>query len=223
MAATRTAAALAALLATTASAATSQARVLDSGSFVILKGGDVVGVEEFQVRRTGADAFTVSATAHYPAERPTHVVTAVVHLSGDSVVSSARFETQHARQATLALVTVAGRRITIRIGLPGRESSREYPGTTEPVLLDDSLFGIHALRPPRTGEPVGLLWARAGRRTGGDVTFHGQAETDVGGRRRTLLHVTVRGGEAVRHLWFDEEGRLQKVEAPDVGLTAVRR
>lgn len=230
LAARRWALALAAAVAGTPAdrAYATQERVIDGGTLLVLREGQLVGLEEFQVRQSGRpggpQTLTITATAHYPAERPTHVLVASVRFGGDSVVSSARFEVQGTESGALALVTVSGRRITVRIGLPGRESTREYPGTTPPTLLDDSLFAIHAVSPPiGTGGATGMLWPRAGRMRPGTVTAAGRAETTVGGVRRMLHHVTLTAGGPIRHLWFDDEGRLQKVEAPEVGVTAERR
>ena len=209
------------------SGSAAQERVVDSGSFAILRAGELVGLEEFQLRRitdaAGGDVFTLSTTASYPADQPTLVLSALLRLRGDSLVSSARLELQHEQRSAVALLTVGDRRVTVRIGVPGLESSREYPGATPSVLLDDSLFGLHALRHPQAAAGISLLWARAGQRSSGAVTFHGRTETDVGDTRRTLEHVSLGTGDAVRHLWFDDQGRLQKVEAPRIGLTAIRR
>lgn len=204
----------------------SQDRVIDGGSLVILRDGVPVGSEEFQLRRTqgpgGSATFALSATAYYPADRPSHVLSAQLRFRGDSLVTSARFEAQSGQESTFALVTVGSRRVTVRMRLPGRESTREYPGTAPSVLLDDSLFSVHALRLPRTDGSVGLLWPRIGRRIDAEVTYHGTGETDLHGRTRVLHHVSLGRGQTVRHLWFDDEGRLHKVSAPGVGLTAVR-
>ncbi|MCH7682078.1 MAG: hypothetical protein IIB35_00005, partial [Gemmatimonadetes bacterium] len=50
----------------------------------------------------------------------------------------------------------------------------------------------------------------------------GLEETAVQGRLRELVHLVLSAGTDVRHLWYDTDGRLMKVEIPAQRLTAVR-
>lgn len=197
--------------------------VVDRGVFVILRGGRVVGSEVFEVRRPGpGGGFTVSTTASYPAEQPAVSLAATVELGRDSLVASARFEfTGGDRQ--LVLVDVKPRRITVRLGSPGQESTREFPAGARVLLAHDSLFALYAMLPGTQPGAVSLLWPHSGRRAAPILENHGLTVTQVGGVDRALTHLTLGAGQWMRQLWFDAQGRLWKVVLPDLGLTAVRR
>lgn len=201
-------------------------RPIDQASFLIMRGGNVVGAEDFEIRpAAGAagGAYTVTTTAYYPADQPTHLLVAAVQLGADSQITSAQFELQQNGVRQRVLVTVGERRITVRMGTAGHEATREFPGGRRQMLADDSVFALHALLPGSAPGAVQILWPRSGQRTAGTLNPHGQDTTTVGGAQRTLRHVSLETGEATRHLWYDDQGRLVKVSIPALGLTAVRR
>lgn len=200
------------------------AQTVDAGTFVILRGEDIVGLEAFELRRVvGAGAgFTLTTSATYPPTQPDHTLRAVLQIGADSSVLSARFDFENTIRQ-FVLVDVGARRVTVRIGMPNGESTREYPSGARNLLAQDSLFALYALLPGLTPGTVRLLWPRDGRRAGGELVVYGREPTQLGPNQRGLVHMSLGSGPSVRHLWFDDSGRLIKVTIPALGLTAIRR
>ena len=67
-----------------------------------------------------------------------------------------------------------------------------------------------------------MVLPRQGWRTDYQLTNRGQEETAVQGILLPLLHLVLSTGTDVSHLWYDNDGRLMKVEIPARQLTAVR-
>ncbi|NIM50122.1 MAG: hypothetical protein GTN62_07270 [Gemmatimonadales bacterium] len=206
------------------SAATAQ-RVIDRGALIIMDGTRVIGREEFVVRQGrgpgAADGFTVSGTASYPAEQPTRTLVGVVEFGPDSQPAAARFDAEDGGLQRV-LVRFGRRRVTVRIATRSGESTREFPGAPRHLVLDDSLFGYHALSPAGPPGPVRSISPRQGRRTTAQLADHGMDRTMVGRVERVLRHLTVRTGNETRHLWYDDRGRLTKLAIPSRRLVAVR-
>jgi hypothetical protein len=56
------------------------------------------------------------------------------------------------------------------------------------------------------------------------VTPAGTEAVDVAGTQVQARHLTVQiAGDAPRHVWVDEQGRVLRVEIPAADLTAVRK
>lgn len=208
-----------------ASPASGVQRIVDEGSFAILRAGQVVGREDFTIRRGAvggaASGFIITTTAYYPAERPLRTLSAVIQVHPDSQIASARFDATNGTRH-VALIEFGPRRVTVRLGAPGRESTREYPSGGNPQLDHDSLFGYYAVLPLRTG-PVALISPQDGRRRTGTVQVHGMERTAVAGTQRTARRVTVESERGTLQLWFDPEGRLLKMNIPSLDLTWERR
>lgn len=203
----------------------SQGRVLDSGTLLVLEGSRLVGREEFVLRSgrgSGASTgFTVSSTIIYPPDYPRQRVVVVVEFEPDSQPAAARFEVQGGSPRTV-LYRLASRRMTVRIATPQGESAREFPGGVAHLALDDSVFGYHALLGSHRAGPVQTFSSRGDRGVNARIADHGTEPTTIDGVERTLRHLSIRSPSETRHLWFDDRGRLLKIEIPDRSLTVVR-
>lgn len=202
-----------------------QVREVDRGMLILMRGAETVGREEFVVRRgrgSGALAgFTVVSTAWYPAERPERSLGSVIELGPDSVPSATRLEAGNG-ELKRVLIGLGPRRITVRSATSSGESAREYPVREPLVLVDDSLFAAHAFPPmPRNGT-ARTLTLDGLRGPLVQVTDHGTAPTSVGEATLQLRHLSIVSEGVERHLWYDEEGRIMKVEDPALGLMAIR-
>jgi hypothetical protein len=210
-------AALAALLFT---ASGPQGPVVDAGTLVISRGGVTVGREEFTVRRgtsSGPDGFTIAATARYSVPHTT-TLSPVVELGADTLPVQVQFDVFGEGQARV-YVRFAPRRITVRVVRPSGESAREFPATGRTLVADDSVFALYAIRPaPGT---LQVLTPRNGQRTPAELVRLGTERTTLQGVSHQLEHWVLRG-EDERHLWYDDAGRLMRVEIPALSLTAER-
>jgi hypothetical protein len=211
------AAALAAML---LGARAPQGPVVDAGTFVISRGGVVVGREEFTVRRgrsSGPDGFTITATARYTVPR-TNTLAPVVELGADSLPVQVQFDVSGETQARV-YARFGQRRITLRMVRPNGESAREFPSTGRTLVADDSVFALYAIRPAPGSLQV--LAPRNGQRTPADLVSLGTEQTTLQGVARQLDHWVLRGPDE-RHLWYDETGRLMRVDLPSLSLSAER-
>lgn len=208
---------LAALLLT---ASGPQGPVVDAGTLVISRGGVAVGREEFTVRRgtsSGPDGFTIATTARYSVLRSI-ALSPVVELGPDTLPVQVQFDVFGDGQARV-YVRFAPRRITVRVVRPSGESAWELPATGRTLVADDSVFGLYAIRP--APGPLQILTPRNGQRTPAELVRLGTERTTLQGVSHQLEHWVLRGKD-VRHLWYDQAGRLMRVELPGLSLTAER-
>ncbi|MBI4419754.1 MAG: hypothetical protein HY560_02940 [Gemmatimonadetes bacterium] len=207
------------------STAASQQRVLDSGALTISQGGIVIGREEFTVRAGrasgGRDGFTIASSVFYPPDRAEATLAPVVEVGPDSVPITLQLDVFDGAQRRV-YAQLGARRVTVRSVSPQGESVREYPGGGRFVIVDDSSFALNAIPPGRAPGSVSVLWPRHGRREAGELADLGMARTEVGVRSAELQHFQLTTGADTRDLWYDERGRLMKVDVPAAGLSAVR-
>lgn len=201
-----------------------QSSVIDSGAFVITRGAEVVGREEFAIRRgrTGSpDGYTVSSTAVYPPRRGQVTLAPVVELGPDSLPAAVQFDVLGSGQRRV-LVHFGTRRITIRVVRPNGEAARELPAGDRHLVVDDSVFALYTVLPGRTEGELQLIAPRHERRSRARLIDRGTQRVNVGGVAQSLQHLRLESAEGARDLWFDADGRLVKVAAPSLGLVAER-
>ncbi len=199
-----------------------QGPVLDSGTLVISRGGAVVGREEFTIRRgrsSGPEGFTIASSATYPPESPTITLSPVVELGADSLPVQVQFDVFGDGQARV-YARFTPRRVTLRVVRPGGESARELPATGRLLVLDDSVFALYAIRP--ASGPIQTIAPRTGVRLPAELQEQGIESTTLQGVSHPLAHWVLRLGPEERHLWYDEAGRLMRVDVPALGLSAER-
>lgn len=216
--------ALAVLTATAVPAvsAAPQGPILDAGTLVISRSGAVVGREEFTVRRGrsgGPDGYTITSTATYPPASPRVTLSPAVELGPDSIPVQVQFDIHGDGQARV-YARFGPRRVTLRVVRPGGESARELPATGREIVADDSVFGLYAIPPARGTRQA--VFPRSGARLPAEVVDRGTERTTLQGVPRELRHDVLRLGSQERHLWYDQDGRLMKVEIPALSLMAER-
>jgi hypothetical protein len=201
-----------------------QTQTIDRGVLLVLRDGEVVGREEFAVRRGTTSAttagFTVASTALYPADRPDRSLVSVVELGADSFPNAVRFEVGNGDILRVA-VGVGPRRITVRRGTATSESAREYPARERPIVLDDSVFAPLAVRPPagRTGRRLSLHGALGDPL---EIVDRGIESTLVDAASVSLQRLSLRfAGESVE-AWYDDSGKLMKVDWPNRRIQVIR-
>ncbi len=202
-----------------------QDHALDSGIFQIQRGATVIGREEFAIRRGrrvgAAFGFTVSARAAYPPARPTLRITSLIEFGPDSQPATGQIELADG-EAKRLLVAVEPRRVTVRTITPSEESARQYPATGRTLIVDEALVSSFAFLPRGGVGPIAVIEPQALRRQVVELVDRGLDQTAVGRRTETLRHFTLGSGDEARHLWYDEQGRLQKLVVPATEVTAFR-
>lgn len=205
--------------------ATSQGRILDEGVLRVRIGRAEVAREEFSVTQgsssEGRFGYRITATAFYPPRRTRVVIAPAVDLAADSQPRLVEFEAR-TTDAIRTIAQIGPRRLTIRRFWLGGENFIEHPSSPRAFVVDDSVFALYAVPPGLTPGEVLLVAPRTDIRVASQLDNLGRGETVVDGTRYLLLHLVLTAGTDTRHLWYDDEGRLMKVEIPSRGLSAER-
>ena len=202
---------------------------LDEGAFRIYVGEEQVGREEFSIRRAGmGDQARVILRGTVQMDLPSGGLTLspAMEAGGTDLAASAyQIEVTGSETADISVV-LAGSRYQSRVLSPQGERRREFRAGPGSVLLDDDVAHQSYLLTPflDTGSPVSLnvLSPRAGRQSRMTLTLVGEEELRVGNRLENTRHFRLDGGEDGRDIWFDEQGRVLRVEVPSRGYRAER-
>jgi hypothetical protein len=218
-------ASLVAVIAGFAPAIAAQSRLVDQATLVITRGSALVGREQFVLRSGRQSApgsgFTLTVRAHYPASRPDPILVSIFEFGPDSQPATGRLDLDTGERPSV-LISVTPRRITVRSVTPGAESARQYPAVARALLTDEFLVSLHAVLPSRREGTITTIDPRTGRTETVELLDLGAGSTLVGDAQITLRHLTLGSGNQLRHLWYDAEGRLMKVEVTDGSLVATR-
>lgn len=199
-------------------------QVLDAGRLLIRRGEEVIGSEEFSLRRgraSGGEGYTLAARASYPPRGTRVALAPVVELGPDSLPALVQFDVLGEGQRRV-YARFGSRRLTIRIVRPDGEAAREYPASPRSWVADDSVFALYAIPPGRTPGEIDLVHPRTERRSTARLSDRGTERVLMGGVAHTLHHLVLETSEGPRHLWYDSSGRLMKVELPALNLEAER-
>lgn len=201
-----------------------QGGILDQGQFLIYRGSDIVGREEFVVRRgraTSGSGYSIASAAFHPQHDLTPSATWGLELGPDSQPTVARIDVNRGDSPSV-LVRFEPRRITVRTVTPSGESARQFPAAGRALVLDE-LFVSGYLIPPGLAEGTIILFRpRTSLLQVATLKDDGMQQTLVGGRNRSLTRLTLESATGIQHVWFDGRGRLIKIEIPSEDLTAVR-
>ncbi len=149
------------------------------------------------------------------------IVESVIEFGPDSLPTAARLDVDTGDRPSL-LVLFEPRRITVRRVTPGAESAQQYPAAARALLSDEMLVCLYTILPSSENGTVNLIDPRTGDKETLQLTDMGRVRTLVAGTEMTLRHLTLGSNERARHLWYDAEGRLTKVEIIATGVVAVR-
>ncbi len=118
--------------------------------------------------------------------------------------------------------TSAGFQLTSTVSYPPRRTAREYPAAPRSFVVSDSVFAFYAIPPRRVSGTVRLTWPREDRRTDFELTTRDGGTPVIDGRSTHVTVVVLSSGADRRECWFDDAGRLVKVEIPSTGIVAER-
>jgi hypothetical protein len=204
--------------------AAAQQRTLDQGTLLVTRGAAPISREEFTVQagRPGApDGYTISARV-WRLDRPGPVFRPQVELGPDSQPAAAQFDVS-GDESRRIVAQVGNRRLTVRALTQSGESIREFPAADRMLVADDSALALYAVPPGREQGVVAIVWLRSGRRETWQLEDRGRTLLTIGAAQRPAHHLVLTRGSGERHLWYDDAGRLQRVEIPADTITAVRQ
>ena len=203
-----------------------QVVTLDEGAFVISRGRQPVGREQFSIRRpprTDGVSFVASATVVYE-ENARRLSPA---LSTDSLGAAVAYqvETRQSGETTERLSGTVGRgRFSARSQTPRGESAREYVVNGGALVLDDGIFHqYYFLGLGGRSGPVSVIEPRRNAQMVLRVQLVGEETLDVGGTPVRARHfVLTSAAEPERHVWLDASSRVLKVTIPAKSVEAIR-
>jgi hypothetical protein len=222
----RIAGALALALAADAPRARAQ-EFLDRGTFVIERGGNEVGREDFAIRRsTGrgtAGGILAVATVHYRDRdlRP------ALELSGDLTPISYQVDVSAGGRVVERFSAQFARgRIAARLATQQREVLQEFPVPAAVAVLDDDAFHQYYFLPRAAAggsRIVRLLRPRGPALADGEVRRIGPDTVTVGSRTLSADRYVLRIGDSdERYFWFTADGDLLRVAEPAREVVATR-
>jgi len=201
-----------------------QGRAIDEGTYVLTRGGAVIGTESFQVQRVPGQALIrITAMRTVGDQRTTAWLTA--DSLGTPEAFSLTVKQGSVTELSLKAMAAPGRLSSTWQDRRGNEAMKEFvvaPAGT--VILDDELanpYYFSALH--RRGGGVKVISPRAGRDFPATLVAGGLEPIDVGGRKVTATRYTLTGagGGSPRDFWVDAAGRVLRVVLPG-GVTATR-
>jgi len=202
---------------------------VDEGVFRVTLNGEIVGREDFSIRRVGMGSearviLRATVEIDLPGGRRS-LAPAMEATGGDLSVTAYQMKISGAETAEI-YVSRAGRRFLAKIISPRGEEVREYRAGPGSIILDRDVAHQHHLLVPFLDDPGSVSLTVLSPETGEQVrmTFAlvGEEEVRVGTNLIQGRHFRLEGGEASRDLWFDAQGRILKVEIPSRGYTAER-
>ncbi len=219
--------AAAALLALLAAAPAARAQeFFDRGTFVIERGGNEVGREDFAIRRATGRGITggilAVATVHYRDRdlRP------ALELTGDLTPISYQMDVSAGGRVVERYSAQFGRgRIAARLTRQQVEVLQEFPVPATVAVLDDDAFHQYYFLPRGAGGErlLRVLRPRTPALVDARVRSLGPDTVTVGSRTLPADRYALRLGDAdERYFWFTTEGDLLRVAEPARDLVATR-
>jgi hypothetical protein len=204
-----------------------QSVVVDEGTFAVSMGGAPVGTERFTIRRAGVgDDAIVIANAVLQLDRgsgPTELRPLLEVTPLDDAAVNYQLKVSGSENTEMS-VRVAGRRYVAHIRTDAGEEEREFlarPGTR--IVEEGVAHQYFFLRGVSEGSSTPVLEPRTRRTLLMAASAPTEEEIRVGSGRVRARKVTLSSGEDVRHVWFDAQGRVLRVEIPALGYVAERQ
>ena len=210
-----------AALAATASPLAAQITVVDEGSFTVTLGGRT-GREDFRIVRApvaGEMTLVASGTAVVGTAR------SVVALRTDTLGGPITYQLEgreggEVRERITA--QVARDRLATRSQTPRGESAREYFLHDGMVIFDDGEAHQYYFLTLLGQENVTAVLPRRNVVAQFRVISRGDEPIEIAGTTVVARHYAIGDAAGERQLWTDAAGRVLRVEAPMLGLVAVR-
>jgi len=206
-----------------------QNQPVDEGVFRLYLHGQRSGREEFSIRQVGTGEqgriiLRGSVSLEFPDGR-LELAPAAEAARADLEVSAYQVKAS-GRETTDIFVSLSGRRYLARIVSSRGEELREFRAGPGSVLLDDGVAHHHHLLTPflEQASPVSVtvLTPRAQSQVRMTLAPMGREEIRIGQDRVQARRFRLDGVEGHRDIWFDDQGRLLRVEIPSQGYVAER-
>ena len=199
-----------------------QVTVVDEGSFTVTRDGRT-GREDFRIVRTPSGNGVVLVAAGTAVLGTTRTITA---LRTDTLGAPLAYQLEGREAGDVrerVSVQVGRGRISARAQSPRGESAREYFLKEGILVLDEDVvhqYYFLALHPERS--TVSVVLPRRNVIAELRVLNKGDEPIEIAGSRVVARHLGFADGAGEREIWVDALGRVLRVDAPALGLVAVR-
>ena len=202
---------------------------LDEGTFRISLNGERVGTEDFTISRVGMGSearVILRGTVELSMDGGELTLAPAMDARGPALGVATYQIKASGTETTEIYVGLNGARYQSRTISAQGEQLREFRGGQGSVLLDRDVAHQHYLLTPHLDDSaavsLNVLTPRDSRQLRMTLTFVGTEEVRVGDALYSTRHFRLDGGEDARDIWFDEQGRVLKVEIPSLGYLAER-
>lgn len=202
---------------------------VDEGAFRIRMGNQVVGREEFSIRRVGrgqeARLILRGSVGMDLPEGRLRLAPAMEATGEDMTVTAYQLKMSGTRESEI-YVTRSGRRYMAKVLSTEGEEVREFRAGPGSVLMDPNIAHQHHLLLPFLNGPeqisLTILSPENGEQTRMTLSEMGEEEVHVGTELIQGRHFRLDGEAPSRDIWFDEQGRVLRVAIPSTGYLAER-
>lgn len=202
--------------------------ILDEGTFSLYLDGEEAGSETFAIRRqgTGAEA-SLLANATIVLRTSDGTVRMRPYLKAGPDRAPLLYESAlEGTEVSMVMVSSTGRHFVARIRSEAGERERELRARDGSVFLDREVAHHHYFLgglAERPGARIPTVEPRTGAQSELTVESVTSETIRIGGTSVEARRVDFAGGEAGRVVWFDEQGRVLRVDIPSRGYRAVRQ
>ena len=206
--------------------ATAQGIVVDQGQYAVSFSGASAGTEDFSIRRAGLgreEAFFANATIGLTRDgRPQEIRPLLRAIAPTGVASEYQVEVSGADALELGLRRL-GRRYVATIHSEIGEEQREFPAEPDTWILEADVAHLYYfLRDAAAGSVTPVVVPRSRARLELTAGVSSDVEVRLGSTVLPARRVEFSAGEDRRTVWFDQLGRVLRVEIPATGYVAER-
>lgn len=214
-------------LALAAPSAEAQSVVLDEGRFTVFLDGREVGTESFRIHRDGmGNEANLVATAEIQLRTDDGTTEMRPSLrTGASMVPQAYENKISGTQVAQVNGWLDGNRFVARVASQEGESQKEYRANTSTVILEENVAYLYYFAGALTregGSTLSVVVPASGAQYRLQVLSSAVEPFRLGREQLEVRHVRLEGPDQLHEVWFDEQGRVMRVEIPSRGYRAER-
>ncbi len=201
--------------------------LVDRGTFSVSVGGEVIGSEEFTIRRAGnrrSATFMANGVVTLTRGGESQELRLILSAQGaDGTAGGYELKIVGQDASEIAIRVVDSRFVSNFRSAAGLEE-REFRVSTDTRIVEQFVaHHYYFLRNLREGETARVIEPRS--RTEMDVVAGPSTDEQLrlGGTLVDSRRVTFRSGEHERIVWFGSQGQVLRVEVPPLGYVAERQ
>ena len=200
--------------------------VVDQGTFSIEIDGSVVGTEEFKIRRVGFNRsaiFIADGVVALGDESGSQEIRHLLRVSGSAGAAEAYELTLSGAEPLEITMNLARPRFVSRFESPEGQEEREFRAREETRIIEVMVaHHYYFVRDLQEGESAPIIVPRDRREGTFSTGSIVEEELRLGRNRVAARRVSFMDDASEHRVWFDRQGRVLRVEIPDLGYVATR-